>query len=70
MSRIKSGRALPLLQKAASLAPDAAEIRYRLTADHVKVGDKDKARKELEQLPAQKQPFTQSGAARVLLQQL
>jgi len=63
-------RALPLLQKAASLAPDAGDIHYHLAMGYVKVGDKNQARKELEQLLAKKQPFAQSGAARTLLQQL
>lgn len=64
------GRALPLLQKAVSLAPDVGDIRYHLAVAYFKQGDKVGARKELEQLIAKKQPFTQSVAAQGLLKQL
>lgn len=63
-------RAVPLLRKAATLAPDIGDIRYHLAVAYFKHGNKIDARKELEQLIAKKQPFTQSGAAQDLLQQL
>lgn len=63
-------RAVPLLRKAATLAPEVGDIRYHLAVAYFKHGNKVDARKELEQLIAKKQPFTQSGAAQDLLQQL
>ena len=63
-------RGLPLLQKANSLAPDAADIHYHLVLGWVKSGDKAKARKELEQLLATGKSFAKIEEARTLLQQL
>ncbi|MDQ3186418.1 MAG: tetratricopeptide repeat protein, partial [Pseudomonadota bacterium] len=63
-------RGLPLLQKAVSLAPAAAEIRYHLALGLVKSGDKTKARKELEQLLATGQTFIHANEAKLLLKQL
>ena len=63
-------RGLPLLQKANSLAPEAAEIRYHLILGLVKSGDKAKARKELEQLLATRKNFTNIDEARTLLKQM
>lgn len=63
-------RGLPLLQKASSLAPEAADIHYHLILGLVKSGDKAQARKELEQLLAGGQNFDKIGEARVLLKQL
>ncbi|MGH8684016.1 MAG: XrtA/PEP-CTERM system TPR-repeat protein PrsT, partial [Nitrosospira sp.] len=63
-------RGLPLLQKALSLAPAAAEIRYHFILGLVKSGDKARARKELEQLLAADQNFPQSNEAKILLKQL
>ncbi|MEV4783198.1 XrtA/PEP-CTERM system TPR-repeat protein PrsT [Burkholderia sp. LMU1-1-1.1] len=63
-------RAVPLLRKAATLAPEVGDIRYHLAVAYFKHGNKVDARKELEQLIAKKQPFTHSGAAQDLLQQL
>lgn len=63
-------RGLPLLQKATSLAPEAAEIHYHLVLGLVKSGDKAKARKELEQLLATGKTFSRIEEARALLKQL
>lgn len=63
-------RGLPLLQKAASLAPDAAVIRYHLAVGLMKSGDKAKAKKELEQLLASGKSFSQVEEARALLKSL
>ena len=63
-------RGLPLLQKAASQAPDAAVIRYHLAVGLMKSGDKAKARKELEQLLASGKSFSQIEEARALLKKL
>ena len=63
-------RGLPLLQKATSLAPEAADIHYHLVLGLVKSGDKAKARKELEQLLASGKTFNKIDEARALLKQL
>lgn len=63
-------RGLPLLQKANSLAPEAAEIRYHLVLGLVKSGDKAKARNELEQLLATRKNFPSIDEARTLLKQM
>lgn len=63
-------RGLPLLQKAASLAPDIGEIRYHFALGLVKAGDKAKARKELEQLLATGKDFPQINEAKTLLKQI
>ncbi len=63
-------RGLPLLQKANSLAPKAAEIQYHLVLGLVKSGDKAKARKELEQLLATGKTFPHIEEAKALLKQL
>lgn len=63
-------RGLPLLQKATSLAPEAAVIQYHFVLGLVKSGDKIKARKELEQLLASGKNFSQIEEARALLKQL
>lgn len=63
-------RGLPLLQKATSLAPEAAEIRYHLVLGLVKSGDRAKARKELEQLLAAGKNFPKINEARTLLKQM
>jgi putative PEP-CTERM system TPR-repeat lipoprotein len=59
-------RAVPLLQKAATLAPRSAEIRYHLAYGLSKAGDKAGARKELDKLLAENQPFAQIDEARSL----
>ena len=63
-------RGLPLLQKAASVAPEAVAIRYHLVLGLVKSGDKVKARKELEQILATGKTFPQVEEAKTLLKQL
>ena len=63
-------RGLPLLQKAAAGAPTLPEVRYHLAVALNKSGDKAGARKELESLLAQNQPFAQQEEARSLLKTL
>jgi putative PEP-CTERM system TPR-repeat lipoprotein len=64
-----TGRGLPLLQKAASLAPDAAEIQYHFAVGLVQSGDKVKARRVLEKLLASDKVFPDIEKARELLKQ-
>lgn len=63
-------RGLPLLQKAATAPAATPEIRYHLAVALHKSGDKTGARKELETLLAQNQPFAQLEEARSLLKTL
>jgi putative PEP-CTERM system TPR-repeat lipoprotein len=63
-------RGLPLLQKAASLVPDAKDIRYHMAIALQKTGDKAGARKELEKLFADRVPFPQADEAKALLKVL
>jgi putative PEP-CTERM system TPR-repeat lipoprotein len=63
-------RGLPLLEKAVSLAPEAADIRYHLAAGRAKSGDNAQARKELEQLLAAGQQFPSIDQAKLLLKQV
>ena len=63
-------RGLPLLEKAVSLAPEAADIRYHLAAGRAKSGDNAQARKELEQLLAAGKQFPSIGEAKLLLKQI
>jgi putative PEP-CTERM system TPR-repeat lipoprotein len=65
-----TARGLPLLQKASGMAPDSPEIRYHLAVSLHKSGDKQGARKELNQLLAQNKPFAQIEEARALLKTL
>ena len=65
-----TARGLPLLRKATSLAPQAAEFRYHLALGLVKSGDKAEARKELEPLLATGKDFPGIEEARALLRQL
>ncbi|MGX4641084.1 XrtA/PEP-CTERM system TPR-repeat protein PrsT [Massilia sp. SYSU DXS3249] len=65
-----TARGLPLLQKAAAGQPQSPEIRYHLAVGLHKSGDKNGARKELETLLAQNQPFAQLEEARSLLKML
>ncbi len=64
-----TGRGLPLLQKAASLAPEAVEIQYHFAVGLVKIGDKAHARKVLEKLLALEKDFPEIEAAKALLKQ-
>lgn len=70
VERGNTARGLPLLRKAISLAPEAAEFRYHLAFGLAKSGDKPKARKELEQLLASGKNFPNIDEAKILLKQL
>jgi Flp pilus assembly protein TadD len=59
-------RGVPLLQKAATLAPRAPEIHYHLAYGLSKAGDKAGARKELDKLLAENAAFDQLDQARSL----
>ncbi|MDB5771164.1 MAG: hypothetical protein JWM42_1538 [Burkholderia sp.] len=61
---------LPLLQKAASLAPAFSDIRYHLAQALAKSGDNAGAKKELEQLLASGKTFAGVDDAKQLLRQL
>ncbi|MFJ3054894.1 XrtA/PEP-CTERM system TPR-repeat protein PrsT [Herbaspirillum sp. NPDC087042] len=63
-------RGLTLLKKAASLSPDALDIRYHLVLALVQSGDKAAARSELEKILATNKPFPQSDEAKALLGKL
>ena len=65
-----TARGVPLLQKAVSLAPAMAEIRYHLAAGLARSGDKAAARKELEQVLAVRNQFASADEARLLLKQV
>jgi putative PEP-CTERM system TPR-repeat lipoprotein len=65
-----TARALPLLQKAAALVPNAPDIQYHLAYGLAKSGDKAGARKELDKLLSQNRPFAQIEDARALLKTL
>jgi putative PEP-CTERM system TPR-repeat lipoprotein len=66
--KVESG--LPLLRKAAGLAPQAGEIRYHLGYALSKSGDKLQAKKELQLALASGNKFDQLDDARALLRQL
>lgn len=66
----ETNRALPLLQKATSLAPNTAAIRYHYAVGLFKSGDKTNAKKELEQSLASGQSFPEIEAAKKLLNEL
>jgi len=57
-------------QKASILAPQPCDIRYHLAAGRYKSGNKEAARKELEQLLSGDLRFAQAGDAKALRQQL
>jgi len=65
-----TGRGLPLLQKASSLAPKSSEVRYHLAVGLSKSGDKAGARKELDKLLSEDKTFAQADEARALLKAL
>jgi Tfp pilus assembly protein PilF len=65
-----TGRGLPLLRKAVSLAPEVGEIRYHFAAGLVKAGDNSKARKELEILLSSDKGFPSREKAGTLLKQI
>jgi len=66
----EAGRGLELLRKAKDAAPRAAEIRFHYAIALTKTGDKTQARKELQALLADKNPFPQREEAAALLAQL
>lgn len=70
VGRGDTARALPLLQKAHTLAPGARDIRYHLAAALYRSGKRDAAKKELEALAAGDMRFAQGDEARRLLAQL
>jgi len=66
----KTERGLGLLEQAASLAPDAQEIRYHLAQAWLKSGDRIKARDELERILSGGAKFPQEQEAIQLLKEL
>ena len=64
------GRALPLLQKASALAPNANEIRYHFGMVLAKSGDKRAARRELERVLASPAEFSKREEAKAFLARL
>ncbi|WP_207769667.1 XrtA/PEP-CTERM system TPR-repeat protein PrsT [Solimicrobium silvestre] len=62
-------RGLPMLQQAAKIIPAESEVRYHLAFALAKSGEKDKARKELEQITAGKD-FPNMKEAKSLLVQM
>ncbi|MDC8756875.1 XrtA/PEP-CTERM system TPR-repeat protein PrsT [Janthinobacterium fluminis] len=65
-----TARALPLLQKASTLAPHSPEIAYHLGAALWKSGDRKAARSQLEKLLAANKEFPSRADAQALLAQL
>jgi putative PEP-CTERM system TPR-repeat lipoprotein len=65
-----SARGVPLLRKAAQIAPDAADVRLHLARALMKINDRTGARKELEALVNAGQGAPQADEARTLLKQL
>ena len=63
----ESARALPLLQKAAALAPLAGEIRYHYAHVLLAQGERRAARHELQQALAAPSRFARRDEARALL---
>lgn len=65
-------RALPILKEAVAKEPGAVTIRYHLAVAYEKMGDRSKARKELEQVLSAKTdtPFPQREEARSMLRRL
>ncbi|SCY55669.1 hypothetical protein SAMN05216420_108138, partial [Nitrosospira sp. Nl5] len=56
--------------EAVSMAPKVGQIRYHFILGLVKAGEKEKARKELEQLLATDKHFSSVNEAKILLKQL
>ena len=63
-----TARGLPLLQRAAALAPQASDVRYHVVLAHLKGGDKAAARKELDLLLVSNKDYPKAAEARQLLQ--
>jgi len=65
-----AARGLPLLQKAAEMAPASTEIKYHLAVAFAKSGDNARARRELADLLANNKKFPRRQEAQALLRQL
>lgn len=65
-----AARGLAILQQAIAKAPQARDIRYHLAMGFFKVGDKQAARREVEQLTSGDMKFAEADAARALMKQL
>lgn len=63
-------RALPLLEKASAMQPNAAPLRYHLARALAKSGARERARRELSALIESGAPFAGLGDAKALLRQL
>lgn len=63
-------RAVTLLQKSVTLAPQAMDTRFHLAQALAKSGDKERARKELQTVLDSNQSFAGRDEARVLMKQL
>jgi putative PEP-CTERM system TPR-repeat lipoprotein len=63
-------RSIPLLQKAASLAPNDLDVRLHLAQALAKSGDKANARKEVQQIIAKGNGYPRLAEAQELLKQL
>ena len=70
VERGELARGVGLLQKAVSLAPDAADIRYHLAQALAKSGEKEKARSELQRVLGTGKAFSKEKEARALLTEL
>lgn len=66
----QAARGIKLLKESLSLAPDAGDTHYHLAAAFNMIGDKARARSELERLLARGVTFSQQEQARALLAQL
>ena len=66
----ETGRALPMLQKARALAPDATDIGYHLGVALMKSGDKRAARIQFEQLLAANKDFPKRPDVKAMLESL
>jgi len=63
-------RGVELLRKAAALAPQMPEIRLSLAKGHIKAGQKDAARKELDELAKLGEKFSRHAEVKQLKQEL
>ncbi len=70
IERGNTKRGLELLEKAAKAAPKSPQIAYHLAQGWAKVGDKSKARRELERLLATDVKFPQLAEAQKLFKEL
>jgi cellulose synthase operon protein C len=70
VERGDTARGLELLRKAAALAPQAPEFRLNLAKGHIKAGQKDAARKELDELSKLGEKFSRHAEVKQLKQEL